>query len=129
MADPRYLLDSNICIYLLEGLSPEARSRLEACRRGEAVTSAIAYAEVMRGLEPDDRRASMLTNRFFALIEVLPFDGPAALRYRQIPFRRGQFDRLIAAHALALGLTIVTANERDFADIPDVHVENWTLPL
>ena len=58
-------------------------------------------------------------------IEVLPFDHLAAKIYARLPFRRGSFDRLIAAHALSLGLVLVTDNERDFADIDDLIVENW----
>ena len=44
-----------------------------------------------------------------------------------LPFRRGSYDRLIAAHALSHGLIIVTDNERHFADIPGLNVENWTV--
>jgi len=60
------------------------------------------------------------------LVPALPFDRPAALRYRMMPSRRGTFDRLIAAHALALRLTLVTNKERDYGDVPDLRVENWT---
>ncbi len=48
------------------------------------------------------------------------------MSYASIPFKRSRFDRLIAAQALSLGLTLVTNNERDFADVPDLKVENWT---
>lgn len=68
---------------------------------------------------------------FLAGVDVAPFDEVAASSYgrlvRQIGMRRGSFDRLIAAHALALGKTLVTNHVRDFADIPDLRVENWTL--
>ena len=57
---------------------------------------------------------------------LLPFDEAAVRAYAALPFRRGSFDRLIAAHALALDLTLVTSNVRDFADIPGLLVENWT---
>ena len=43
-------------------------------------------------------------------------------------FRRGKLDRLIAAHALALDATLVTSNERDYADVPDLKLEDWTKP-
>jgi tRNA(fMet)-specific endonuclease VapC len=65
---------------------------------------------------------------FFELVTVLPFDRAAAAAYARLPFRRGSFDRLIAAHALCAGLTIVTNNERDYKDIPGLRVENWTRP-
>jgi tRNA(fMet)-specific endonuclease VapC len=65
---------------------------------------------------------------FFAVVEVLPFDKVAARTYATMPFRRARFDRLIAAHALSLDLTLVTANVRDFADVPGLRVENWVAP-
>ena len=45
----------------------------------------------------------------------------------KLPFKRGSFDRLIGAHALSLGLTLITANQRHFADMPGLKVENWTI--
>lgn len=124
MADARYLFDTNICIYLLDGRGDHVRRRVEACRRGELVTSAIVRAEVMLGA-----RAHAQTDRaeaLFAQINVFPFDQRAADIYAALPFARGNLDRLIGAHALALDLTLVTNNERDFANIPDLRVENWT---
>ncbi|ANC87661.1 type II toxin-antitoxin system VapC family toxin [Sphingomonas sp. NIC1] len=122
---PRYLLDSNICIYLLEGLSATARTRAEQCALGEIATSAIAYAEVLRGVDPADDRAMAAARAFFDVCTVLPFEGMAAEAYQHVPFRRARFDRLIGAHALALGLTVVTNNETDYNDIPGLMVENW----
>ena len=63
---------------------------------------------------------------FFERLPVLPFDRAAAHVYARLPFSRHRFDRLIAAHALALDLTLVTANARDFRDMPDLRVEDWT---
>nr|WP_255586577.1 type II toxin-antitoxin system VapC family toxin [Hephaestia mangrovi] len=123
------MLDSNICIYLLEGLSDEARARAERCRPGDLVTSAVTYAEVMRGLDRDNKDGMAIVEAFFGVVNIVPFDRAAAACYADVPFKRGRFDRLIAAHALALGLTLVTNNERDFADVPGLRVENWTLPL
>ncbi|MGN6377204.1 MAG: type II toxin-antitoxin system VapC family toxin [Sphingomonas sp.] len=129
MAEPRFLLDSNVCIYLLEGLSDEARVRSERCRPGELVTSSIAYAEVIRGLPAWSDAAEGAIAAFFDIVAIEPFDAAAARHCRQVPFRRGKFDRLIAAHAMALDLTLVTNNERDLADVPGLRVEDWTLPL
>jgi tRNA(fMet)-specific endonuclease VapC len=127
VTDPAFLLDSNICIYLLEGLSEPARARTEACRPGALVTSAIAYAEIMRGLAVDDLRARRIMSRFFSIVPVLPFEAQDAGAYRSVPFKRGRFDRLIAAHALARNLILVTNNEADFADVPGLRVENWAV--
>jgi len=89
------------------------------------VTSAVAYAEVVHGSEwgkPPllERLATMVEE-----IPVMPFDENAARAYSRIPFKRASYDRLIAAHALSLGLTVVTDNEADFADVPGLKVENW----
>jgi tRNA(fMet)-specific endonuclease VapC len=111
---------------LLEGKSDATRDRLQQCVPGEVVTSAVVFAEVVRGVDPTDLRALEAAQRFFALIQALPFDRAAAEAYSRMPFRRGRFDRLIAAHALALGVTLVTANEADFADVPGLRIENWT---
>lgn len=126
MTEPRYLLDSNICIYVLEGLSDVARARVERCAPGEIAASSITYAEVLRGIDPTNVRAMSATKAFFSVCKVLPFEERAAEIYQRVPFRRGRFDRLIGAHAMALGLTVVTNNEDDFADIPGLLVENWT---
>ena len=125
MADPLFLLDSNICIYLLKGASDAARQHVESHAPGELVTSAVAFAEVMRGMGSSDEVAR--AEVFFALVTVLPFDRLAAEIYVKLPFKRGSYDRLIGAHALSLGLTLVTANEREFADLPGLMIENWTL--
>lgn len=126
VTEPRYLLDSNICIYLLEGLSNAARARVESCRPGEVVTSAICFAEVMRGVDHDDNVAVAKTTRLFDVVPVIDFGRDAALCHARLPFQRHSFDRLIAAHALAAGLVLVTNNEADFTDLPDLQIENWT---
>jgi tRNA(fMet)-specific endonuclease VapC len=126
VADPRYLLDSNICIYVLEGRPASVRVKLEQFEPGEVVTSAIAYAEVMRGLEHRsalDRRAA---ERLFKLITPLAFGEAEAREYARLPFRRAAFDRLIAAHARALGLCLVTNNQRHFDDVENLRIDNWT---
>ena len=123
MAEPRYLIDANLCINVLEGRSTAAAHRLAACERGQIVTSAIVYAEVMIGAEQQGGVDKAIA--FFAQIPVLPFDEAAARAYSHLPFKRGSYDRLIAAHALALGLTIVTSNRADFEDVPRLQVEDW----
>ena len=66
-------------------------------------------------------------------VGVMPFDEGAARAFGRVqaaaPSRRGAYDRQIAAHAISLGVVLVTSNEKDFDGIPDVVVENWTLPL
>lgn len=124
----RFLFDSNIIIMTVMAMNEALRRRIADCDEGDIVTSAVAYAEVaygaVRGKPP---RLDQL-KAFVEEAPVLDFDLKAAHAYTTLPFRRASFDRLIAAHALSHGLTLVTDNEADFADIPDLNVENWTKP-
>ena len=127
MDEPRFLLDSDICIYALLGQSETLRRRLGEQPEGSVAVSAVTLAEVGVGYgaaidEADELKA------FLAEVEVLPFDEAAARAYAALPFRRGSFDRLIAAHAIAAGLTLITNNEADFSDMPLLKVENWSRP-
>jgi tRNA(fMet)-specific endonuclease VapC len=61
----------------------------------------------------------------FSFERVLDLDGKAALASAELPLKRESYDRLIAAHALSHGLTRVTDNGADFANIPGLVVENW----
>ena len=122
MAEPAFLLDSNICIYVLADAASAAAIRLGKCEPGSVVTSAIVCAELLRKTSD----AGALEN-FFEVVPVLPFDFAAARAYAAIPFRRGTFDRLIAAHALSRDLILVTNNVRDYSDISGLRVENWSI--
>ena len=129
----RYLLDTNICIYIIKRQPPEVLHRLESLPQGSAVMSVVTYAELRAGLEiqtanraQDERVLALFVQR----IPVLPFGESdaisfgvlrAAVRDRQ----RDTMDRLIAAHAVSTGLTLVTNNEADFTDYPGLKVENW----
>lgn len=125
MADPRFLLDSNICIYILADLEGPAAQRLGTESEGSVVTSAIAFAEVERGLLHAGKAERDAADALFAAVQILPFDLQAGRSYARMPFRRARFDWLIAAHALSLGLALVTSNAKDFTDIPDLKLENW----
>jgi len=123
-ADPKFLLDSNIAIYLIGGHARAAGQRLAECELGSVVTSSICLAEMRVGRSDAELNAlGIMLQR----IDVLDFDAAAAEAYARLPFKRGGFDRLIAAHAVSRGLTLVTANERDFAGIDGLLVENWTV--
>lgn len=122
----RFLLDSDICIYLLKNLSPELAARVRLQEEDTLFLSSISLAEVGLGVRSRPEQNGAFA-RFVEEVSVLPFDTAAARAYATIPFRRARFDRLIAAHALALDLTLVTNNEADFADIANLRLENWTL--
>lgn len=127
MVEPEFLLDTNILIYLLDGTNPSLRGAIEACSPGQIVTSALCFAEAAYGLRGDDAGQRGLW-RLSELFVPLPFDVKAASCFPEVPFRRGKLDRLIAAHVLALDLTLITNNQSDFADVPGLRIENWTLP-
>ncbi len=90
----------------------------------EIAVSAVSYGEVALGLRPGSPQW-LAGEEFFRLVPILPFDRPAGDRYARLPFRRARFDRLIAAHALALGATLVTNDRRGFVDIEELVVEEW----
>lgn len=123
----RYLLDSNIIIKLTMDLSPPLRRRAGECDADDIVTSAIALAEVLHGSVNEKPPPVDQLEAFFEKVEVLHFDIAAANAYAKIRFKRASYDRLIAAHALSRGLTVITENEKDFADVPGLKVENWTV--
>ncbi len=121
----KYLLDSNVVIAAILAQGERLRERMGACDEDDLVTSAIVYAEVAYGSTHGKPPPLALLRTFLQDIPVLPFDDVAGDAYATLSFLRASYDRLIAAHALSLGLTLVTGNERDFADIPGLHVENW----
>ena len=132
----RYMLDTNICIYISKSHPPQVLRRLETLTQGSAVMSVVTYAELRAGLElqtsnraQDERVLKLLTQR----IPVLPFDAAAAESYGLLRAAvrersRNAMDRLIAAHAVSVGITLVTNNEADFKDYPGLVVENWAWP-
>jgi tRNA(fMet)-specific endonuclease VapC len=126
MTDTRYLLDSNICIYLLKGLSPTLAARVAQQSAETLYVSSISLAEIAVGYGASVFDALDLQG-FLSEVLPLPFDQKAAMIYGTLPFKRSRFDRLIAAQALAAGLILVTNNEPDFADVPGLVVENWTV--
>jgi tRNA(fMet)-specific endonuclease VapC len=122
-----YLLDTDCAIYAMMGTHPPLRERLGACEPGQVAISAVNFAEIAMGASlghPPDRA---VVEDFASVVPILPFDEPAARAYATLPFKRARFDRLLAAHALSLGAVVVTNNEADFADVPGLVVENWTL--
>jgi tRNA(fMet)-specific endonuclease VapC len=130
---PLYLLDTNICIYLMKHQPPQVAERFSACRVGEVLISAITAAELEYGVVASGADAdgnSVALARFLLEVPVAPFDGAAARVYGPVRMasrerRRDALDKLIAAHALALDVTLVTNNPRDFAFYPSLRIENW----
>ena len=130
----RFLLDTNICIHLLKAHPPQVLERFKTTPLGQVMMSVVTYAELQHGIErcpAEDREAAdHALQRFVARVPVLPFDERAAesdgvLAAAVRDRRRDTMDRLIAAHAPSVGVTLVTNNEADFSGYPGLVVENW----
>lgn len=124
----RYLIDTDCAVYAMTAQFPALGERLSNCAPGEAAISAVSFAEVALGSELGKRPLTEILDEFVRVIPILPFDEAAAREYARLPFKRARFDRLLAAHALSIGATVITNNEADFADVPGLAIENWTLP-
>ncbi len=128
-----YLLDTNICIDFIDGRNADAKLRVRENFAKGLHVSVVTVGELLVGSKTseDPTGDKIKVERFLSLITVHDFERNAAEIYadiaRSISVKRASFDRLIAAHALALGMTLVTNNERHFADVPGLNVENWTI--
>jgi tRNA(fMet)-specific endonuclease VapC len=131
------MLDTNICIYLMKVQPPEVAARFAQCFVGEVVISAITLAELEFGVS-SSQGAAATRNRaaLDALLQEIPalaWGAPAAAAYGPLRLAtrertRDALDKLIAAHAVAAGCTLVTNNLADFAVYPDLKLENWVTP-
>lgn len=119
------MLDSNIIIALVMNANEGVVRRAGECDAGDLVTSAIAYAEIVYGSVRNRPPDLDQLRAFVEEVPILDFDYKAALAYASLPFRRASYDRLIAAHALSHGITVVTDNVGHFRDVPGLSVENW----
>lgn len=131
----RYLLDSNILIYLANRRSAAVAARFARVRPGDVAMSCITYGELLYGAEKSDRQEAALENlaRLAELVRVLPLERSVSAEYGRLRARLeakgtplGNNDLWIAAHALATRLVLVTNNEREFRRVPDLKIENWT---
>jgi tRNA(fMet)-specific endonuclease VapC len=128
-----YLLDTHICIDYVDGRSPVARRRFEeSFRKGLAISSITASELLLGARESKDPVAdAKRIDRFISVVRCHDYDTDAAREYalvaRTVGVNRKSFDRLIAAHALALGLVLVTSNVKHFADVPGLKLENWAV--
>jgi Predicted nucleic acid-binding protein, contains PIN domain len=131
----RYMLDTNICIYLIKSQPEEVARRFAECYVGDVVMSAITFAELEYGVaacaDPARERANL--DSLVEDVPVAPFDAAAGFAYGAVRFatrdsKKDHLDKLIAAHAVSLGVTLVTNNLKDFARYPGVVAENWLAP-
>ncbi|MCB8745687.1 type II toxin-antitoxin system VapC family toxin [Rhodoferax sp. U2-2l] len=130
---PKYMLDTNICIYLMKHQPVEVRKRFDQCFVGEVVISAITLAELEFGVTCSGESAVANRAHLSSFLEDVPvaaFEAAAARaygpdRYAHRERSKDTLDKLIAAHAISLGVTLVTNNEADFSAYPNLMVENW----
>jgi tRNA(fMet)-specific endonuclease VapC len=132
--DARFLLDTNICIYIRRQRPLGVLARFQRLRSGEAVISVITYSELVYGVEKS-RFREQATKQLAELTGLLPV--------MELPPRAGEFygamravlksngevignnDLWIAAHARAAGYTLVTNNEHEFRRIQGLKIQNW----
>lgn len=128
-----FMLDSDICIYLINERDEMLQERFEKNASGICI-SAITHAELRFGAAHSARveENTREIDAFCRDLPILPFDAAAGLHYgaiRQELVSRGRpigaNDLLIAAHARSAGATLVTNNEREFARVPELRIENW----
>ena len=134
--EPRFLLDTNICIYVHKKRPEAVLARFLTLVAGEAVVSMITHGELLYGAYKSVHRAaaSERVREFVRLIPALPLPEASAEIYGEVRAElesRGQIigtlDLWIAAHALASGLTLVTNNEREFRRVKGLKVQNWAI--
>ena len=130
----RYLLDTNICIYIAKHNPPAVRSRFERHAANELAMSVVTLGELRHGAEKSQAREKALAtlNQLEASIQVAPLTETVGEHYGQIRAAletRGQIignnDLWIAAHARAEGWILVTNNESEFKRVEGLQLENW----
>jgi len=135
---PRFMLDTDTCSYIMKRSHPLVLKRLQSVSVDDVCMSVVTKAELLYGVELSPRRAhdASALAAFLPYVEALELDEGAALHYAQIRAdlkRRGAMiganDLFIAAHARALGVTLVTNNTAEFERVRDLTLENWTLPV
>ncbi len=136
MVGPRYLFDTNILSALVkQPTSPLAR-RMAAMDRDHFCTSVVVACELRYGVHKKGSPSlAAKVDQLLSGVEVLPLDVQVDLHYAEVRVALekmgqpiGHNDLLIAAHARALGLTLVTDNLREFSRVPGLAVENWLAP-
>ena len=127
------LLDTNICIYVINAKPPEVLARFHRFHLGDIGLSTVVAAELAYGVaKSGSERNRKALEMFLAPLELMPFDSPAVWAYGELRAdleRRGlpigSLDTMIAAHALSMNAVLVTNNTREFSRIAGLKLENW----
>ena len=130
----RYLLDTNICIYLAKHKPISVMHKFEQLSVGEVGMSTITFGELVYGAQKSDhpKKTLQLLQDITSLIPVLPISIETGTHYGEIRSKLekqgkpiGNNDLWIAAHALDLNLTLVTNNIKEFSRVTHLKLENW----
>jgi tRNA(fMet)-specific endonuclease VapC len=130
----KYLLDTNICIYLIKKQPASVLTRFNDHAVGDIGISSISVSELYYGVQKSQLRSQNQEAllQFLSPLVIADFDTEAAFSYGRIRAELerqgtqiGSLDTLIAGHALSLGVTLVTNNEREFFRVPRLVIENW----
>ena len=133
----RFMLDTDTCSYIMKRSHPQVLERLRAVQVGDVCMSVVTKAELLYGVEVSPRRAQddAALAAFLPYVEVRDLTDDAAIHCAEIRAdlkKRGVMiganDLFIAAHARAMGLTLVTNNEAEFQRVRDLSLDNWTRP-
>jgi len=130
----KYLLDTNICIYIIKQKPPQVLDRFQEHTVGDIGVSSITVAELAFGVQksqhPEQNQRAL--EQFLIPLLIADFDSQAAAVYGHVRAALesvrtpiGSLDPLIAAHALRLGITLVTNNISEFERVPGLDVINW----
>ncbi|MDW7658085.1 MAG: type II toxin-antitoxin system VapC family toxin [Bacillota bacterium] len=130
----KYMLDTNICVYLIKKKPVNVLMNLHSHIGDGIAISTMTLAELMHGVEASayPEKNTIALNQFLSIVDILAFDGEAAVAYGMIcaMLKRqgtpiGMMDMLIAAHAKSRDLIIVTNNVREFERVEGLDLENW----
>jgi len=129
------MLDTNICIYIAKHQPPEVKARFERLKPGQLIMSVITYGELLYGANKSNQRTRALA-QLEELVQDIPVENltsTASQAYGEIGAALetqgrmiGNNDLWIAAHAMALDVTLATNNDREFLRVIGLSVENWT---
>lgn len=131
---PRFLLDTNICIYIARNSPPAVRARMARLKPGDAAISVITYGELAYGAAKSARAVEAQAHlaELIQQLPVLPMPEEAGQHYGDIRAALemigrpiGGNDLWIAAHARTLGMTLVSNNLREFQRVPGIKLQNW----
>jgi tRNA(fMet)-specific endonuclease VapC len=131
-----YLLDTSICIYIIRKKPPAVLQRLAAVTVGSVGVSTITAAELAYGVQKSQytEQNQQALEQFLLPLLIIDFDFQAALTYGAVraDLERngtpiGAIDTIIGAHALSLGVTLVTNNTKEFQRIPNLLLEDWSI--